>query len=295
MRVNALIFLVLAAPRAFSAPDADLGRRLFFDKRLSADQKVSCASCHKPEHAFTNGAAVATGVFGRVGDRNVPTLLNRNGTHGQFWDMRAGSLEAQALAVIANPLEMGGDLDGLVRRVEADPEYQRLFHDVFGRAPDLPGVSQALAAFERTLASGEAPYDRYIAGDLTALTAAQIRGRALFFEKFKCVSCHSGPNFSDEKLNVRCYPATTNLVAVPVLRFKTPTLRNLVYTAPYMHNGALKTLDEVVEFYNPSMHLNAEGKPEPGSPAVHITSAEKKDLVAFLKSLSAPRAYVEIH
>lgn len=297
MRVNGLLVILIAllgAPRAGAMNAADLGKRLFFDRKLSADQSVSCASCHKPERSFTNGASVAVGAFGRIGDRNVPTLLNRKGTHGQFWDMRAASLEDQAIQVLSNPSEMGGDLTGLIARLKADPEYPRSFRAVFGRDLDLAGVSSALAAYERTLSSGyDSPYDRYMRGDVAALTESQIRGKHLFFEKFKCVSCHSGPNFTDEQLKVRCYPATTNIVATPLLRFKTPTLRNLIYTAPYMHNGALNTLEEAIDFYNPSLHLNANGKPEPGSPAVHINEQEKKDLVAFLKSLSSEKPFVE--
>src|SRR5262249_53492334 len=141
-------------------------------------------------------------------------------SHAQFWDMRAPSLEAQAVAVLSNPNEMGGDLEGLLKRLRDDPEYPAIFRSIFGTGPDLASVSQALAAFERTLVSGEAPYDRYLMGDVSALNDEQIRGKSLFFEKFRCAKCHSGANFTDEKLNVRCYPATTNIVAAPLLRFK---------------------------------------------------------------------------
>jgi cytochrome c peroxidase len=300
MRVHALTIWLLLVPIGAGAGLAEtetaatLGRALFFDKRLSADQTVACASCHIPEHAFTNGAALAKGVHGQLGERNVPTLVNRAGTHRQFWDMRAESLEAQAVAVMSSATEMGGALDAAVTRLNADAAMKARFEKVFGRQASSTTLSRALAAYESSLSAGEAPYDRYVKGDLSALTAAQVRGKDLFFNQYKCARCHSGPNFSDEKLNVRCYPFTTNLVAAPLLRFKTPTLRNLIYTAPYMHNGALATLEEAVEFYNPSLHLNADGKPDPMAPAVHISAAQKKDLVAFLKSLSAPQPFVEI-
>lgn len=280
---------------------ARLGRELFFDSRLSSDGKLSCASCHKPELAFTNGERVATGVHGRKGDRNVPTLLNRAGTLKQFWDMRADSLEHQVGLVLSAENEMGAvNLDEVAERIEAVPGYQESFKDVFGEKPTPKNLAMALAAFERTLHSGEAPYDRYVAGDVGALSADAIHGKDLFFKKFRCDSCHSGPNFADEKLRVRCYPSTSNITdfikpnSHKNIMVKTPTLRNLIYTAPYMHTGALSTLEEVVEFYSPSFRINAAGEPDPSLPIVKVTAAEKRQLVAFLKSLSAPKPFVEV-
>lgn len=272
----------------------ELGKKLFFDTRLSADNKVSCATCHKPELAFTNGAATAKGVFHKVGDRNVPTLLNRAGTKAQFWDSRAGSLEQQIFAVMANPAEMGNDIEGALKRINGDQKYQSAFKAVFSAPADLHNLAEAIAAYERTIAAPEAPYDRFIKGDHKAIPEAAILGSELFFNRFKCASCHSGPNFSDEKLNVRCYPFVANLDAVPGKKFKTPTLRNLLYTGPYMHNGSLKTLEDAVDFYTPSVHLDAKGKPVPGSGPVFISPEDRANLVAFLKSLSAEKPFVEI-
>jgi cytochrome c peroxidase len=294
MRVHFLVASLLLSTPAFGLTQAELGKRLFFDKRLSADRSVSCATCHIPEKAFTNGRRLAIGAFHRTGDRNVPTLLNRHGTGPQFWDMRAPSLEAQALAVLANAKEMGDDLAGAVARINSDANYRRDFERLFGGTANPQNVASALAAFQRTLRAPEAPYDRFVKGDKNALSAAAKHGRELFFGKFNCVSCHSGPNFSDEKLNVRCYPFVANLEAVVGPRFKTPTLRNLSFTGPYMHNGALKTLEETIDFYNPSIQLNAQGKPVPNGHAVYVNESDKKNLVAFLKSLSAKKPFEEI-
>jgi cytochrome c peroxidase len=294
MRVHFLLFTALWSSFSFGLTSAELGKRLFFDKRLSADQSVSCATCHRPEKAFTNGLKLAIGAFHRSGERNVPTLLNRNGTHGQFWDMRAPTLEAQVLTVVANPNEMGGDLNGAIERLNADPKYQAQFLEVFKSPATAENLATALANYERTLRAPPAPFDRYMAGDAKAISASAIRGKNLFFGKMNCVSCHSGPNFSDEKLNVRCYPFVANLQAVAGPRFKTPTLRNLKFTGPYMHNGALPTLEATIDFYNPSIQLDAAGKPIPGGNAVYVSPNEKKDLVAFLKSLSAEKPFEEV-
>ncbi len=289
-----LLWIYFSPLMAAGLTRAELGKKLFFDRRLSADHSVSCATCHKPEKAFTNGKKLAIGAFHRSGDRNVPTLLNRAGTHSQFWDMRAASLEAQALAVLSNVNEMGNDIEGAVKRLSADAKSIAEFNQVFGEKPNAENIVAALVAYEKTLRAPAAPYDRFIKGDLAALPTNAIRGKDLFFEKFKCAGCHKGENFSDEKLNVRCYPFVANLSAVAGPRFKTPTLRNLTFTAPYMHNGELKTLEAAIDFYNPSVHLNADGKPAPGAGAVYVTAQDKKDLVAFLKSLSAEKPFIEI-
>ncbi len=275
---------------------------MFFDPRLSGNNTMACATCHKPELAFTNGLPVAMGVHGRFGDRNVPTLINRDGSQEQFWDMRAKSLEDQVAMVITDEREMAsGSLAEVAEKLNGDPFYQKMFHESFGEPATSANISSALAAYERTLASGVAPYDRYMAGEVSALSDAQIRGKDLFFKKFRCDSCHHGPNFTDEHLRVRCYPATgavTDFVAPPSesqLKIKTPTLRNLIYTGPYMHTGALKTLEEVVDFYSPSFQVANDGTPDPAQPVIHVHAQERKDLVEFLKSLSAPTPFKELN
>lgn len=278
---------------------AELGKKLFFDPRLSANNKMSCATCHQPAKAFTNGEKTAIGVHGDLGDRNVPTLINRAGSAAQFWDARTPSLEEQVLVVITASHEMGAKMDDILAKLKADKHYPAQFQHVFGEEINSVNLAKALAAFERTIISGTAPYDLYLAGDKQALTEAQIRGMDLFFNEFRCVSCHSGSNFSDEKLRPRCYPATNNLsefspiVVAKEKWIKTPTLRNLIYTGPYMHNGQLSTLDEVVEFYTPSFQVDAKGNPDVKLPVVEITADQRRDLVEFLKALSAPQPYRE--
>jgi cytochrome c peroxidase len=180
----------------------ELGRRLFFDARLSADGRVSCATCHDPKLAFTDGKAVAEGIFGRRGARNSPTLLNAMFNAGQFWDGRANTLEDQAIQPLTNPLEMGDQShDDVVKRLRAISEYRAEFQSVFGAEVKIELVGKAIAAFERTLVSGDSPFDRFVAGDSDAISDAARRGFALFRGKARCSRCHTFndmiPFFSD--------------------------------------------------------------------------------------------------
>ena len=185
-----------------TAPKVELGRRLFFDARLSADGKVSCATCHDPKLAFTDGKAVAEGVGGRRGTRNSPSLLNVTYNAGQFWDGRADSLEDQAHLPLVNPVEMGNaSYDEVVARLGAIPEYRASFAAVFGGPVTIKAVAEALACYQRTLVSGDAPIDRFLAGQAQALTDSARRGFALFRGKARCSRCHTfseqQPFFSD--------------------------------------------------------------------------------------------------
>jgi cytochrome c peroxidase len=286
---------------SINAKKAALGRVLFFDPRLSGDNTMACASCHRPELAFTNGLPVAMGIRRQMGDRNVPTLVNRAASQAQFWDMRAGSLEEQVGMVISSDHEMGStSLAAVAEKLNGDTFYQKMFHETFKDKATPVNIAAALAAYERTLSAGEAPYDRFLHGEVGAMSGSALRGRDLFFKKFRCDSCHSGDNFTDEKLRVRCYPATgavSDFVAPPPtnqVKVKTPTLRNLIYTAPYMHTGTLKTLEEVVDFYTPSFQIGADGKPDPSRPVIRVSAKERRDLVEFLKSLSAEKPFQEI-
>jgi cytochrome c peroxidase len=170
----------------------ELGRTLFFDKRLSADGSVSCATCHEPKRAFTDGRRVAEGIAGRRGSRNSPTLLNAMFNTGQFWDGRVESLEAQARLPLINPDEMGAQThEQIIARIAALPEYGKAFAQAFGTPVTLDGVAKAIASFERTLVSGNSPLDRYVAGDLNALNEAQRQGFMLFRGKARCAVCHT--------------------------------------------------------------------------------------------------------
>src|SRR5512133_1736092 len=181
----------------YSAAKVELGRTLYFDRRLSADESVSCASCHEPRHAFTDGAAVSTGIKSQKGGRSAPTIINRAYSLAQFWDGRAGTLEDQAIGPIANPIEMGMTHDAAVDRLRGIAGYRAMFAQAFGSEEITIGtVAKAVAAFERTVMSGNAPYDRYKRGDKNAMTPAQVRGMDVFFNKAKCDQCHEGSNFT---------------------------------------------------------------------------------------------------
>ena len=279
----------------YSAEKAELGRYLFFDRRLSADDTVSCATCHDPRFAFTDGAPVSTGAQSRKGTRNAPTIINRAYSLAQFWDGRTASLEEQVKSPIADPLEMGTTLQTVVDRFQALPGYRVLFVSAFGdRKVTIDRVAMAIASFERTVLSGNAPYDRYLRGDEKALTPEQVRGRSLFFDKARCARCHDGPNFTLNayaNLGVGMDQPNPDLGRYAVTHnprdwgaFKAPTLREVEHTAPYMHDGSLKTLDDVVEFYDKggikNQNLDRTIKP------LNLTPQEKRDLVAFLKALS---------
>jgi cytochrome c peroxidase len=279
----------------YSAAKTDLGRYLYFDGRLSADGTVSCASCHAPEHGFTDGAPVSTGIRGQKGGRSAPTVINRVYSLAQFWDGRAGTLEEQAKGPMANPIEMGNTHEAVVAKLQSIAGYRPLFAKAFGSEEiTIDRVAQAIACFERTVLSGNAPYDRYKAGDKKAMSAAQVRGMKVFFDRAQCDRCHEGSNFTLNayaNLGVGTDKPDPDVGRFAVTRdardwgvFKTPTLREIEHTAPYMHDGSLQTLDEVVEFYNKggisNKNLDANIKP------LHLSDQEKGDLVAFLKALS---------
>jgi len=279
----------------YSGAKADLGRYLYFDGRLSADGSVSCASCHSPQHGFTDGAPVSTGIRGQKGGRSAPTVINRVYSLAQFWDGRAGTLEEQAKGPMANPIEMGNTHDAVVSKLQSVAGYRPLFAKAFGSDEiTIDRVAQAIACFERTVLSGNSPYDRYKVGDKKALSVAQVRGMRVFFDKAQCDRCHEGSNFTlnayanigvgtdKPEPDVGRYAVTKDARDWGV--FKTPTLREIEHTAPYMHDGSLKTLDEVVEFYNkggiPNKNLDANIKP------LHLSDREKSDLVTFLTALN---------
>jgi cytochrome c peroxidase len=279
----------------YSAGKAELGRYLYFDKRLSADDTVSCASCHSPQFGFTDGAPVSTGIRGQRGGRSAPTVINRVYSLAQFWDGRAGTLEDQAKGPIANPIEMGSTHDAVVAKLESIKGYRPLFAKAFGDEEiTIDRMAQAIACFERTVLSGNAPYDRYKAGNKNAMSTPQVRGMKVFYDKAQCDRCHEGSNFTlNAFANIgvgidKPEPDVGRFVVTKDPRdwgvFKTPTLREIEHTAPYMHDGSLKTLDDVVEYYNkggtPNKNLDANIK------QLHLSNQDKSDLVSFLKALS---------
>ncbi len=284
----------------YSAAKAELGRLLYFDTRLSSDNTVSCASCHAPDKAFTDGAPFSTGIGKQVGGRSAPTVINRAYSTQQFWDGRAASLEAQAIGPIANPIEMTSlktadeAHEAVVALLRKVPGYAERFKAVFGNERvTIKHVAKAIATFERTVYSGNAGYDRYKAGDKNALSAEQIKGMNVFFNKAACDSCHLGFNFTDGSyvnIGIGMDKPMPDLGRFNVSKreddkgaFKTPTLREVTRHGPYMHDGRFKTLEEVVDHYDKggikNPHLDERLKP------LHLTAEEKKALVEFLKGL----------
>ena len=271
-----------------------LGAQLYFDTRLSADKTISCGTCHKPDEAWANHSATDTGIGGQVGGRNSGTILDAAYMRFQFWDGRAGSLEEQALGPIHNPIEMGETLENVVRKLNAIPGYRAAFQEVFGTEADTDGIAKAIASFERTIVSGPSPFDRYLMGDRKAMSPPAVRGMDLFNGKAHCTPCHSGPAFSDQSfhnLGVGMNKPNPDLGREAITkdpadrgRFKTPGLRNVALTHPYLHDGSEKSLLDVIELYDRGGVPNANL--DPLVFPLKLTRQEKQDLVAFLEALT---------
>ena len=281
-------------------PRVALGKLLYFERRFSGDGEVSCATCHMPRRGFSNARPYGTGFGGRLTLRNVPTLINAAYNEFQYWDGRAGSLEEQAREPILHPSEMAASEAGIIETLGAIPEYRQRFRAAFG----TPGISlervvRALAAFERTLLSGNSPFDRWkYGGEKSALTPRAVRGFEVFRTKGNCVKCHLVDESSAPFTDGQFHNIGVGMETKPLHRgrekitgktgdrgkFKTPTLRHIAQTAPYMHDGRFASLDEVVDFYDggghPNPHLDPEIKP------LHLTKTEKEDLLAFLGTLT---------
>jgi cytochrome c peroxidase len=281
-----------------------LGRKLFYDPRLSKNNSVSCASCHNPYMAFADNRAVSLGAGGLTGRRNAPTLLNAAYGTTQFWDGRASSLETQSAFPMVDPLEMNQAHDVSVSKIRKDPGYKAEFALAFGPGTiTLVQIEKALASFERTLLSGNSPFDRYeYGGDKTAMTPAAINGLAIFKDpkRGNCAVCHTmgehnslftnyrfhntgaGVNGEGNFLDLGRYDQTKR--EADKGSFKTPSLRNVALTPPYMHDGSLKTLRDVVDFYagggNSNPYLDHDMK------ELHLSAQDRADLVAFLEALT---------
>ncbi len=296
--------LPVPADNPVTAETVALGRKLFYEKKLSADNTISCSMCHNPQVGFTDGRKHSTGVGGKTGTRNAPTVLNAAYGTAQFWDGRAASLELQAAGPIANPVEMNQPHDVSVAKLEADPQYKAMFEAAFGPGPVTIGkVEKSIASFERTMLSGDSPFDRYkYGGDKTALSPAAIRGLAIFTDKKKgnCETCHTigekyalftDGKFHDIGVGVDGEGEITDPGRYSVSKleaergaFKTPTLRDIGESAPYMHDGSLRTLKDVVDFYagggNSNPNLDKEIKER------KLPAQDREDLVEFLESLT---------
>ncbi len=279
----------------------DLGKQLFFDPILSKDKSISCGSCHQPQFAYADNKAFSLGVNNGVALRNTPSVMNMAFRSFFFHDGRVTSLEEQAIVPIENPVEMNLSFEVAVKRVNKKKKYVQWFADIYQATPNANNITNALAAFQRSLESdGSAPHDLWLNDiDTNALSASQQRGHAIFIaDESKCFECHFGPDFTgDEFRNIGLYDGITlvdkgryevSKDTADLGKFKVPSLRNVALTAPYMHNGMLKTLEEVVDFYsNPydfvKTPINIDTLMlEP----LHFSEQEKEDLVNFLHSLT---------
>lgn len=276
----------------------ELGKLLFFDPRLSTDNSVSCATCHDPQKGWSNGERFATGINQLVGGRSAPTIINAAYQRFQFWDGRAEHLEGQALGPIQNPIEMNMQMAVLKPKLQEIAGYREAFQRTFGDEEVTDErIAAALAAFERTVLSGGAPYDQFKAGDQSALSESAQRGLKLFFGKANCGSCHTGPNFTDggfHNIGVGMDQPKPDIGRQEFSKllgdrgaFKTPTLREIARTAPYMHDGSLATLEDVVEFYNKGGIANPQLDEELFP--IKLSAEQKQDLITFMKEgLSSP-------
>jgi cytochrome c peroxidase len=279
----------------YSPARAELGRMLFFDGRLSANGVVSCAFCHEPAHAFAAALPLSIGVDGKFGTRRAMTLINRAWGKSQFWDGRAPTIEAQIVSPLTNPDEMGMTTEGAVEKIRSIKGYAPLFAAAFGDSTiTYDRITQAIATFERTIVSGYSPYDRYVAGDKTALTKQQKDGLDFFNKKGECAECHRAPTFTDEKFanigvgmdRAKPDPGRSGITnkRSDFGKFKVPTLRDLAVRAPYMHDGSIKTLGEVLDLYAkgglPNPHLDTRLAP------FYLDAETKRALLAFLDGLN---------
>ena len=318
-----------------------LGDKLFNDTRFSADGKVSCATCHDPDKAFTDNLRVSKGFRDLTGTRNAPTVINAAYMTSQFWDGREPDLEGQSKQPPVNPVEGGlANHTPLLEVIRSDAQYVDAFKSVFdvdAAGIDMDHVAMAIASFERTIIAGDSPFDRYyFGGDPQAMSEAQIRGLELFVARGRCVSCHrieqtqalftdnrfhnigvgfkriqgkeaeTAQNFlrskragadvdktvltNENMSELGRFAVTENITEVGA--FKTPTLRNIEKTAPFMHDGSLATLEDVVDFYN---NGGRDQKTDPlsgfqsgGIRSLNLTMREQKDLVEFMKALTSP-------
>jgi cytochrome c peroxidase len=305
----------------------ELGRQLYFDPRLSADGTISCASCHHPDEGWGRHTQFGVGIRDQEGGRNSPISYNRILSGPQFWDGRAATLEEQAVGPIANPIEMGNTHETAVKTIKKIPGYQMQFKKIFKDGVNIDNVGKAIAAFERAVVTGPTPFDyqeqlkpflKLDKEDLEdfkeeyeaalamtkkhPMSDSAKRGMKLFFsEEVNCAACHLGPNLADEKyhnLGVGMDADKPDLGRYEVTKqekdkgaFKTPTIRNVEQSAPYMHDGSLETLEEVVEHYNkggtPNPWLSDKVK------KLNLSAQDKKDLVAFMKACTGPFPKVE--
>lgn len=284
----------------FNQERAELGKKLFFDPRLSGDKNMSCASCHSPLFGWSDGLETAKGNKSLVLGRASPTVMNSGFNSIQMWDGRAATLEDQAMGPMKSNEEMNMNIDELMHFLSTNPEYSALFKKAYPSEPiGEATLAKALASFERTLISNNSPFDQWIKGDAKALTQQQVNGFKVFMDpnKGKCAVCHSGANFTDNGFHNIGLPSygeenpdmgrySERPLGLMKGAFKTPGLRDITLTAPYFHDGSAKTLKEVVEHYQSGGKVKTNIAPN-FSPA-ELSDSEVNDLIAFMEALTTP-------
>ncbi len=267
-----------------------IGWKLFFDPLLSKPRNTSCASCHIPEEGFESGVALGEGAYGDTLPRNAPTVVNLAAAEYFFWDGRAGSLEEQAKGPIENPIEMDLAHDEAARRVRAEASYARAFQQAGISDITIDSVARAIAAFERALVTGPAPFDKWLAGDRSVFNDEQERGRMIFFTRGQCATCHFGPNLTDGMFHnigtgTADDPGRSKISNddYDIGAFKTPALRNWKGREPFMHDGRFETLDDVLAFYN-EPKTGAIGMTE--LDPLGLSEQDHSDIKAFLDTLN---------
>ena len=288
----------LAVPTPIDNPQSlakiALGRQLFFDKRLSIDGTIACASCHDPQKAFTDQLPKSRGIKGQLSERNAPSLLNAAFLKTAMFDAHLASLELQAIVPIQEPVEMGHNMKLLIQQLRQIPEYQAAAQSIFQRDFDAYVLTRSLAAFERRLLSMNAPIDRYLAGDQKALTAEQHAGWQLFSEKLYCTQCHPAPYFTTHvAANNGLYASYEGKTdqgrfrihhdSSDIGKFKIPSLRNITLTFPYMHDGSIQNLEQVLAHYQKGGAKNP--RQDPRITSFTLSAIEKKQLLAFFDAL----------
>ncbi|MFE8703143.1 cytochrome-c peroxidase [Cytobacillus sp. FJAT-54145] len=288
-RFVALGAMPIPAENPMTDEKIELGKQLYFDARLSGNNKLSCASCHAPGAGYGDGLATFIGFEGFEGHRNSPTVINSGYYEEYFWDGRAGSLEEQALGPIQSEVEMNQNLDELITELNSVPGYVDSFDHVFSEQITADNIAKAIAAFERTIVVTDTAFDRYLQGEEDAISVEAKEGMKLFAGKANCISCHAGPLLSDHNYHNLGMGGDDGRFAVTGNendkgKFRTSGLRGVAHTAPFMHDGSLATLQEVVEYYNTGggAHPNKSVLMQPLS----LSETEVSALVAFLESMS---------
>ena len=292
--LNATVLVPAPSDNPQNAEKIALGRKLFFDKRLSLDGSISCASCHDPQKAFSDQRSKSIGINGQLSERNAPSILNAAFLKTAMFDAHLATLELQAIVPIQEPVEMGHNMKILIKQLRQIPEYQAAAQAIFGRDFDAWVLTRSLAAFERSLLSMNAPFDQYMAGNKKAMNKEQLAGWRIFSDELYCTKCHPAPYFTTyEAANNGLYTSYEGKTdqgrfrihhdSSDIGKFKIPSLRNLPLTYPYMHDGSINSMEAALEHYQ----KGGAGHPlqDPRILSFELSTKEKAQLLAFFNAL----------